>query len=832
MEQREAEGQERDRELRGALDEERELRRTELEGLREQQALEAQEREEWREEQISRARYQAQEQCRAARQAQTDAEQQLKEVGEQLLLAQAAREAAQERLRAAELELVAARRGQEEAQREGATAQGARAGLEEELGRARDERHLAEEARRLAEQALAAAASETAALRQTAEKSTLARDQLSTEVVALQEMVSVLNEKLSQASEDALKYGDSTEHLREGNGFEDLLREQETVREETQALRLEHSTCSVLLDALTGRLCAVQERLVQILQPEGTGDAAHGTDAERSVEAHQDGELRHLPPIETPEKTDRLSLQHEIGRVDGALSRVEEKTATLEASVASLLRSGASKCAWSELDINADQHARVNEDHGAGDGTARRDEQLLKEDLVPTGVTSTDKEPGDGAGAGSLGESEPSTNGQIGRSGSVSPAYTARSHHTTESSALQSEPRLSDARPSGYSRSAQHERSWTAELEARLDSLETTARASRAGGAAQSADALPQGSWWRTRASMTPALAKACRISTAETRTDRSGTAYTVYQLLALLAHGGTLVVHRRFSEFDELYHKLRRLFPHIDPPTVAADLFSSKASAWFNRFDPELIDCRRVWLEDLLAWVIADPVLETSSAFRSFLNPAGPDPCLHEALSSEATLRSSAPPRSVSPTDLSSLPSSLFRPASVSPHPSPPTFSSPSVIVQHESPNDPSQVPQTPSRPPGARPSGVPPPLPAAPSPASKLAMQQRAALAAVQGGRSSRSHDETPPTSRVILGKTPTSSPGKTPPRPNRPPPPAPLGSVCTPKPVLTQDDGELGRNVLSTPAGTPAAHATQGSASRFSMSPMIFVPAVEPS
>ena len=100
---------------------------------------------------------------------------------------------------------------------------------------------------------------------------------------------------------------------------------------------------------------------------------------------------------------------------------------------------------------------------------------------------------------------------------------------------------------------------------------------------------------------------------------DTNGKSFTKFLLIVLLAHGGTLEVARRFSDFVKLHAKLTLLFPHVALPKVANSLFNVRGS-WFNRFDPDLLQRRQVWLEEYLMALIRVPQCETSAPFRSFL--------------------------------------------------------------------------------------------------------------------------------------------------------------------------------------------------------------------
>lgn len=180
----------------------------------------------------------------------------------------------------------------------------------------------------------------------------------------------------------------------------------------------------------------------------------------------------------------------------------------------------------------------------------------------------------------------------------------------------------------------------TAELEARLATLERTWQAAlcdraserasfhaswsvaSASEAAHSANSLPQ-----TMAPAcilaNPAFAVACRVAGVALALDHRGRTFTRYRLVVLLAHGGTLEVARRFSDFVKLHSKLTALFPHLALPKVANTLFSGRGS-WFNRFDPDLIQRRQVWLEEYLMALIRMPPCEASPPLRSFLAAAG----------------------------------------------------------------------------------------------------------------------------------------------------------------------------------------------------------------
>uniref|UniRef100_A0A7S4HA29 WW domain-containing protein n=1 Tax=Guillardia theta TaxID=55529 RepID=A0A7S4HA29_GUITH len=118
----------------------------------------------------------------------------------------------------------------------------------------------------------------------------------------------------------------------------------------------------------------------------------------------------------------------------------------------------------------------------------------------------------------------------------------------------------------------------------------------------------------------TPRMVKACRVPSSRCTVGAGNKNFTMYEIIVLLSHGGTIPVNHRFSDFVQLHRRLIKLFPHVSLPKVSVELFSSQASRWFNRFDPDLIECRRVWLEQYINELIESPQLETSQPFRSFL--------------------------------------------------------------------------------------------------------------------------------------------------------------------------------------------------------------------
>jgi hypothetical protein len=179
----------------------------------------------------------------------------------------------------------------------------------------------------------------------------------------------------------------------------------------------------------------------------------------------------------------------------------------------------------------------------------------------------------------------------------------------------------------------------TAELEARLASLERTWQAAMCERAAERATV--HASWSVASVSeaphsaysppqvlpasllTTPAFAVACRVVGVAMALDNRGRSFTKYRLVVLLAHGGTLEVARRFSDFVKLHLKLTALFPHLPLPKVANSLFSGRGS-WFNRFDPDLIERRQVWLEEYLMALIRMQQCEACPPLRSFLAGVG----------------------------------------------------------------------------------------------------------------------------------------------------------------------------------------------------------------
>ena len=176
----------------------------------------------------------------------------------------------------------------------------------------------------------------------------------------------------------------------------------------------------------------------------------------------------------------------------------------------------------------------------------------------------------------------------------------------------------------------------TAELEARLAALERTWQAAVSERGSERASVLaawsvasmseaPQSAYSPPQAMLPagllagPALAVACRVAGVSMALDDKGRSFTQYRLMVLLAHGGTLEVLRRFSDFVKLHLKLTGLFPHLPLPKVANSLFAARGS-WFNRFDPDLIQRRQVWLEEYLMALIRMPQCEASPPLRSFL--------------------------------------------------------------------------------------------------------------------------------------------------------------------------------------------------------------------
>jgi hypothetical protein len=122
-------------------------------------------------------------------------------------------------------------------------------------------------------------------------------------------------------------------------------------------------------------------------------------------------------------------------------------------------------------------------------------------------------------------------------------------------------------------------------------------------------DALSQHPWW-------------CVIGSCSTKTSQKGNRmYTEYDVRVGTDVQGPVRLGKRYSHFLELHRKLQRTFPHVAMPTQSAQLFSGlRSSMWFNRFDPEFVECRRVWLEAYTQAIFDTPQLAQSTIFQSFI--------------------------------------------------------------------------------------------------------------------------------------------------------------------------------------------------------------------
>jgi len=119
-----------------------------------------------------------------------------------------------------------------------------------------------------------------------------------------------------------------------------------------------------------------------------------------------------------------------------------------------------------------------------------------------------------------------------------------------------------------------------------------------------------------------PAMGWCCVIESTKTQTaEKKGRLYTEY-LLSISTPGQLPVrLGKRYSQFLELHRKLCKTFPHVALPPNSAQLFNGlRSSMWFNRFDADFIECRRVWLEAYTSDVLNTPALAHSAMVQAFI--------------------------------------------------------------------------------------------------------------------------------------------------------------------------------------------------------------------
>lgn len=120
------------------------------------------------------------------------------------------------------------------------------------------------------------------------------------------------------------------------------------------------------------------------------------------------------------------------------------------------------------------------------------------------------------------------------------------------------------------------------------------------------------------QASSTPTV----NASVVDVRTESvAGSTFTLYTLLASAGDGEPVTICTRYKNLHKLHRTLSNMFPHLEQPIVASVLFKQvRASMWFNRFDPELIERRRVWIGEYVTFVMSTPQLAKSRPFLSFI--------------------------------------------------------------------------------------------------------------------------------------------------------------------------------------------------------------------
>ncbi|EKX45961.1 hypothetical protein GUITHDRAFT_138454 [Guillardia theta CCMP2712] len=116
-------------------------------------------------------------------------------------------------------------------------------------------------------------------------------------------------------------------------------------------------------------------------------------------------------------------------------------------------------------------------------------------------------------------------------------------------------------------------------------------------------------------------LVVGCRVDQSVDHFE-NGKRLTKYRTSVLLANGQIFTLEKRYSEFLELYNKLTVMYPQVPMPAVAKELFGGmRSSTWFHRFDPDLIECRKVWLNEFMSTLIKLPMISTSRILHGFLS-------------------------------------------------------------------------------------------------------------------------------------------------------------------------------------------------------------------
>ncbi|KAJ1490956.1 Phox homologous domain-containing protein [Baffinella frigidus] len=159
-------------------------------------------------------------------------------------------------------------------------------------------------------------------------------------------------------------------------------------------------------------------------------------------------------------------------------------------------------------------------------------------------------------------------------------------------------------------------------------------------------------------------LGRVVGVQVVETRNvAEKGKRHTEYMVQVALDSGEAFLLPKRYRDFRDLYDNLVHLHNGpsstagtlVEMPPVCAQLFRSPLSSlWFNRFDPELVECRRVWLADFLDHLAQNPLLRSCRLLHNFLCLANVGGFIGEQQQGEAPspLPETPAPEEASPRD------------------------------------------------------------------------------------------------------------------------------------------------------------------------------------
>ena len=130
--------------------------------------------------------------------------------------------------------------------------------------------------------------------------------------------------------------------------------------------------------------------------------------------------------------------------------------------------------------------------------------------------------------------------------------------------------------------------------------------------------------WEFVEGARTHSMVSECRVARAVMRVEGMGRRYTAYEVNVVTGGGQSCSVAKRFSDFLELHNSLCSMYPMLLMPPVASQLFASRTRSWFRRFDPEFIECRRVWLDEYMTCLVRTGELNKSQLVNNFFSASG----------------------------------------------------------------------------------------------------------------------------------------------------------------------------------------------------------------